>query len=77
MVGGVVSLIPVLDGQQSNQQQKQRAEIARVVKRWGPLVDAIGGRDPIETVCVLQVRTIPNEIPYICLSRLLIYFLSY
>ncbi|KAH8106716.1 hypothetical protein BXZ70DRAFT_243863 [Cristinia sonorae] len=32
----------------------QRAEIAKVVKRWGALIDKIGGVDAVETVEVLQ-----------------------
>ncbi|KAH9946000.1 nucleotide-diphospho-sugar transferase [Epithele typhae] len=32
----------------------QRAEIARVVRRWGALIDKIGGVDAVETVEVLQ-----------------------
>ncbi|KAF7969035.1 hypothetical protein HWV62_28660 [Athelia sp. TMB] len=34
----------------------QRAEIARVVGRWGALIDRIGGVDAVETVCVLQAH---------------------
>ena len=33
----------------------QRKEIATVIKRWGALIDKIGGVDPVETVEVLQV----------------------
>ena len=33
---------------------QQRAEIARTVRRWGALIDKIGGVDPVETVEALQ-----------------------
>lgn len=33
----------------------QRKEITSVISRWGPLIDRIGGVDPVETVSVLQV----------------------
>lgn len=33
----------------------QRTEIARVVGRWGALIDRIGGVNPVETVSLLQV----------------------
>lgn len=36
----------------------QRREIAKVVGRWGGLIDKIGGMDPVETVEVLQVRSL-------------------
>lgn len=32
----------------------QKREIARLVRRWGPLINQIGGVDPVETVEVLQ-----------------------
>lgn len=35
---------------------EQRKEIAGVIKRWGALINKIGGVDPVETVEVLQVR---------------------
>ncbi|KAF5365596.1 hypothetical protein D9758_003234 [Tetrapyrgos nigripes] len=32
----------------------QRQEIAKVINRWGPLIDKIGGVDAVETVTLLQ-----------------------
>lgn len=53
VVRALVGLVPVVPGGDAAQ---QRREIGRVVQRWGPLVDAIGGKDAVETVAVLQVR---------------------
>lgn len=53
VVRALVGLVPVIPGGDAAQ---QRREVARVVQRWGPLVDAIGGKDAVETVAVLQVR---------------------
>jgi translation initiation factor eIF-2B subunit epsilon len=35
----------------------QRKEIASVINRWGPLIDRIGGVNPVETITALQVTT--------------------
>ncbi|THG95257.1 hypothetical protein EW145_g7991 [Phellinidium pouzarii] len=50
VVAGVVDLIPLVPDAPA----QQRAEIARVVGRWGQLIDSIGGIDAVETVAVLQ-----------------------
>ncbi|KAL5529232.1 hypothetical protein ACEPAG_5217 [Sanghuangporus baumii] len=50
VVAGVVGLIPLV----TDSAVQQRAEIARVIKRWGPLIDTIGGVDAVETVSILQ-----------------------
>ena len=52
VVAGIVELIPIV-GESAPQQRK---EIARVVNRWGPLINNIGGVDAVETVTVLQVH---------------------
>lgn len=51
VVAGVVELIPLVPDDPA----KQRKEIARVVERWGQLINTIGGVDAVETVSVLQV----------------------
>lgn len=50
VVGAIVDRIPLVPGDTA----AQRAEIAKTVRRWGPLIDKIGGVDPVETVEVLQ-----------------------
>ena len=50
VVADIVELIPIVP-----EAGQQRKEIARVVKRWGALINMIGGVDPVETVTVLQV----------------------
>ena len=52
VVAAIVEKIPVVDGDPA----VQRREIAAVVGRWGDLINRIGGVDPIETVCILQVN---------------------
>ena len=52
VVAALVERIPLVPGDAA----AQRREIARVLARWGPLIDKIGGVDPVETVEVLQVR---------------------
>ncbi|KAI0375033.1 nucleotide-diphospho-sugar transferase [Pilatotrama ljubarskyi] len=50
VVGAIVDRVPLVTGDPA----AQRAEIARFVRRWGPLINQIGGVDPVETVEVLQ-----------------------
>ncbi|EJD05818.1 nucleotide-diphospho-sugar transferase [Fomitiporia mediterranea MF3/22] len=50
VVAGVVELIPLV----SDSSAQQRTEIAKVIKRWGQLINTIGGVDAVETVSVLQ-----------------------
>ena len=50
VVGAIVDRVPLVPGDAA----AQRAEIAAFVRRWGPLIDKIGGVDPVETVEVLQ-----------------------
>lgn len=52
VVGAIVERIPVVE----NDVRAQRAAIGALVQRWGPLIDRIGGVDPVETVAILQVR---------------------
>ncbi|KAH9934642.1 nucleotide-diphospho-sugar transferase [Fomitopsis serialis] len=49
VVEAIVERIPIVEGDPG----KQRTEIAKMVARWGPLIDRIGGIDPVETVEVL------------------------
>ena len=51
VVAGIVELIPLVSNA-----VEQRKEIARVINRWGALINRIGGVDPVETTAVLQVR---------------------
>jgi translation initiation factor eIF-2B subunit epsilon len=53
VVSAIVERIPVVEGDMVS----QRREIANVVKRWGELIDKIGGVDAVETVSVLQVSS--------------------
>ncbi|KAI0720955.1 nucleotide-diphospho-sugar transferase [Cerioporus squamosus] len=50
VVGAIVDRVPLVPGDPA----AQRAEIAKMVRRWGPLIDKIGGVDPVETVEALQ-----------------------
>lgn len=50
VVGAIVDRIQLVLGDPA----AQRAEIAKTVGRWGPLIDKIGGVDPVETIEVLQ-----------------------
>ncbi|KAL5533149.1 GCD6 [Sanghuangporus sanghuang] len=50
VIAGVVELIPL----RTDSAVQQRTEIARVIKRWGPLINTIGGVDAVETVSILQ-----------------------
>ncbi|KAI1794494.1 nucleotide-diphospho-sugar transferase [Ganoderma leucocontextum] len=50
VVGAIVDRVPLVPGDPA----AQRLEIAKMVKRWGPLINKIGGVDPVETVEVLQ-----------------------
>jgi translation initiation factor eIF-2B subunit epsilon len=52
VVAGIVGRIRIVPGDVV----AQRKEIARVVGRWGELINKIGGVDGVETVAVLQVR---------------------
>ncbi|TFY52333.1 hypothetical protein EVJ58_g10077 [Rhodofomes roseus] len=49
VVEAIVERVPIVEGDAA----KQRTEIGRMVARWGPLIDRIGGVDPVETVEVL------------------------
>lgn len=51
VVSAIVEKIPVVEGDMVS----QRREIVNVVKRWGELIDKIGGVDAVETISVLQV----------------------
>ncbi|PCH38105.1 nucleotide-diphospho-sugar transferase [Wolfiporia cocos MD-104 SS10] len=52
VVAAIVERVPLVEGDPTG----QRREIARMVGRWGALIDRIGGVDPVETVEVLQVH---------------------
>jgi translation initiation factor eIF-2B subunit epsilon len=53
VIAAIVERIPVVQGDPTT----QRKEIAKLVGRWGPLINQIGGIDPVETIEVLQVST--------------------
>jgi translation initiation factor eIF-2B subunit epsilon len=52
VVGAIVEQIRIVDGGAL----PQRNEIARVIDRWGGLINKIGGVDAVETIAVLQVQ---------------------
>jgi translation initiation factor eIF-2B subunit epsilon len=58
VVSAIVERIPVVE----NDMVSQRREIANVVKRWGELIDKIGGVDAVETVSVLQVGSLSLQL---------------
>lgn len=64
VVGAIVEKVEVVEGDAAG----QRKEIAKVVGRWGRLIDLIGGMDPVETVEVLQVRATILLLLYACSS---------
>lgn len=62
VVAAIVEKIQVVEGDSA----EQRKQIAQVVARWGPLIDKIGGIDPVETVEVLQVCVFVKLFPGLC-----------
>jgi translation initiation factor eIF-2B subunit epsilon len=44
---------------------KQKAEVEKVVERWGELINKIGGVDGVETISILQVLLLPGSPPNI------------
>ncbi len=58
VVSAIVEKIPVVEGDMVS----QRREIASVVKRWGELIDKIGGVDAVETISVLQVGSLSLQL---------------
>ena len=52
VVAEIVERIPIVEGG-----APQRAEIKRWIDRWGDLINKIGGIDGMETISILQVRT--------------------
>ena len=72
VVAGIVDLIPIV----SDSPARQRAEIAKVMDRWGELINLIGGVDAVETVSVLQVSIITSRIPDIRSPSLLVFCLG-
>lgn len=54
VVAAIVERIPVT----TSDAAAQRKEITDMISRWGPLIDRIGGIDAVETIEVLQVRSL-------------------
>ena len=52
VIAAIVECIKLVPGDPTS----QRGEIARVIDRWGELINKIGGVDGVESVEVLQVR---------------------
>ncbi|KAI0082729.1 hypothetical protein K474DRAFT_1654876 [Panus rudis PR-1116 ss-1] len=50
VVAAIVERIEIVDGDAA----AQRKVIAQMIARWGPLIDKIGGVDPVETIDILQ-----------------------
>lgn len=42
---------------------KQKAEVEKVVERWGGLITKIGGVDGVETISILQVSALTDDSP--------------
>lgn len=51
VVAAIVERIEIVDGDAA----AQREVIAQMIARWGPLINKIGGVDPVETIDILQV----------------------
>ncbi|CAK5264263.1 unnamed protein product [Mycena citricolor] len=49
VIAAIVEAIPVVEGAAA-----QRREISRVISRWGPLINKIGGIDAVEAIGALQ-----------------------
>ncbi|KAJ3516892.1 hypothetical protein NLJ89_g845 [Agrocybe chaxingu] len=52
VIAAIVEKIQLVDGDAA----AQRKEIGTVIRRWGELINRIGGVDPVETVSILQVH---------------------
>jgi len=48
VIGAIVDKVPIVE-------EGQREQIFAVIKRWGQLINQIGGVDPFETLSILQV----------------------
>ncbi|THU86422.1 nucleotide-diphospho-sugar transferase [Dendrothele bispora CBS 962.96] len=57
VVSAIVEKIQIVEGGGV----PQRQEIAKVINRWGPLIDKIGGVDAVETVSILQTHCATSE----------------
>jgi translation initiation factor eIF-2B subunit epsilon len=60
VIGSILQQIPIIEGA-----MEQRREIARVIGRWGMLINQIGGVDAVETISILQVKTVFFPLFYI------------
>jgi translation initiation factor eIF-2B subunit epsilon len=60
IVAAIVEQVPIVLGDEGP--AAQRREIARVVGRWGQLIDKIGGVDAVQTILALQVGGNPLEL---------------
>ncbi|KAJ7063206.1 nucleotide-diphospho-sugar transferase [Mycena amicta] len=56
VIAAIVEAIPLV-----TEAATQRNEISRVVKRWGPLVNMIGGVDAMQTLDALQMQCCSSE----------------
>ncbi|KAK2466994.1 hypothetical protein APHAL10511_001252 [Amanita phalloides] len=57
VVSAIVNKIAIVDGGAVSQRQ----EIARVINRWGELINKIGGVDAVETITLLQAHCAVSE----------------
>ncbi|KAK7467011.1 translation initiation factor eIF-2B epsilon subunit, GEF [Stygiomarasmius scandens] len=57
VVSAIVEKIKIVEGGGI----PQRQEIAKVINRWGPLIDKIGGVDAVETISALQSHCATSE----------------
>lgn len=51
VVGFLVSKVPLVENAAA-----QKAEVNKMIERWGGLVRGIKGEDPVESILILQVR---------------------
>ena len=58
IVAALVGRIRVVDPEEGP--AKQKAEVEKVVERWGELVNKIGGVDGVETISILQVSALTD-----------------
>jgi translation initiation factor eIF-2B subunit epsilon len=56
IIASLVGRMRVVDPEEGP--AKQKAEVEKVVERWGELVNKIGGVDGVETISILQVSTL-------------------
>lgn len=59
VIAALVDRIRVVSPEEGSARQK--AEVERVIGRWGELINKIGGVDGVETISILQVLLLPGS----------------